>query len=103
VETSIMLHLRPDLVHMEHARDFKGLLAEVEADFELLRVIGSTYMGWQAQDLHTDGCSGDATGATTEIGRVYVEHITAKLAALLGEISAYPLDRIRHRENPANR
>ena len=97
VETSIMLHLAPELVRMEHAQDFTGLLAEVEASYETLRVIGSTYVGWQAQDLHPKGCSGDARKATAAIGKVYVEHIAQGLAKLLAEASRYPLSHIRNR------
>ena len=97
VETSIMLHLAPELVRMEHARDFTGLLAEVEATYDTLRVIGGTYVGWQAQDLHPQGCSGDARQATAAIGRVYVEHIAAGLARLLADASRFPLSHIRDR------
>ncbi len=97
VETSIMLHLAGDRVHMEHAQDFRDLLATVEDEYSTLRIIGSTYVGWQAQDLHPLGCSGDARLATAAIGKVYVDHITAGLAKLLAEVSAYPLSRIRDR------
>lgn len=97
VETSMMLYLRPDLVHMDEALNFEGLLAEVERDFEKLRVIGSTYMGWQAQDLHPCGCSGDATKADPAIGKIYVDHHTAGLAALLRDVSNYPLTNIKNR------
>lgn len=97
VETSIMLYLRPDLVHMEHAANFEGLLAEVERDYDKLRIIGSTYVGWQAQDLHLDGCSGDASGADAAIGKIYVDHATAGLATLLREVANYPLENIRDR------
>lgn len=48
VETSIMLYLRPDLVKMDKARDFEIILPEVESLYEFLRVLGSTYLGWQA-------------------------------------------------------
>ena len=98
VETSIMLYLRPNLVHMEHADNFHGLLPQVEEEFTHLRVIGSTYMGWQAQDLHPDACSGNASEADAEIGEIYVTHITEGLAELVKEISRYPLSRIRDRE-----
>lgn len=97
VETSIMLYLRPDLVHMDHAADFSGLLAEIERDFDRLRIIGSTYVGWQAQDLHLDGCSGDASKADAAIGKTYVDHITEGLAALLRDVANYPLENIRDR------
>ena len=97
VETSIMLYLRPELVHMDHAENFEGLLAEVERDYEKLRIIGSTYVGWQAQDLHLGGCSGDASKADPEIGKIYVEHATDGLATLLRDVANYPLSNIRDR------
>lgn len=97
VETSMMLYLRPDLVHMSKARNFSGLLQQMEASYKYLRVIGSTYMGWVSQDLHPDGCSGDASKATVEIGELYVKHTTSCLAQMLQEVSAYPLANIRDR------
>ncbi len=92
-----MLHLRPDLVKMDRAEDFRGLLAEMETEYERLRVIGSTYMGWVSTDLHSRGCSGDASSASPELGRLYVDHYTRGLAELLQEVSAYPLANIRNR------
>tara|TARA_B100000945_G_scaffold98722_1_gene77335 strand:- start:672 stop:1487 length:816 start_codon:yes stop_codon:yes gene_type:complete len=97
VETSIMLSLKPELVRMDKAQNFEGLLADVELEYEELRIIGSTYVGWQAQDLHPIGCSGDATKASSTIGEVYVQHITKGLSRLLKEVSTYPLERIRNR------
>lgn len=97
VETSIMLYLRPELVHMEHAKNFQGLLPKVEEEFEYLRVIGSTYMGWQAQDIHPDGCSGDATKGDPALGEIYVSHMSRGLANLLEEVSRFPLNLIRDR------
>ena len=97
VETSIMLYLRPELVRMEHAKNFEGLLGQVEEQFDHLRVIGSTYMGWQAQDLHLEGCSGDATKADPAIGELYVSHMSHGLADLLKEVSQFPLNLIRDR------
>lgn len=99
VETSIMLHLRPDLVKMEKAQNFDGLLAEMEQDYQRLRVIGSTYMGWVSNDLHPAGCSGDATGATAELGKKYVDHYSKGFAELLTDMSNYPLSNIRDRSD----
>ena len=97
VETSIMLYLRPDLVKMEHAKNHHGLLAHVEESYKHLRIIGSTYVGWQAQDLNEGGCSGDASKAERWIGELYVEHITTGLSELLVEIASYPLSAIKNR------
>lgn len=99
VETSMMLHLRPDLVKMEHAKNFEGLLSEVENKFEHLRVLGSTYMGWIANDLHPAGCSGDATLADAELGKLYCDHYIQGLAKLINEVSSYPLSYIRDRSD----
>ena len=99
VETSIMLHLAPHLVHMDKAKNYRGLLASVEERFKWLRVIGSTYMGWQAQDLHEFGCSGDATGASAEIGKLYCDHYIHALSEMLQEVSEYPLEWIRNRDS----
>ncbi|WP_017443796.1 creatininase family protein [Gayadomonas joobiniege] len=99
VETSIMLHLAPELVKMEHAQNFEGLLKDVENNFEHLRIIGSTYVGWQAQDLHPCGCSGDATLATSELGKLYTDHYTEGLKNLLVDVAKYPLDWIRNRSD----
>ncbi len=99
VETSIVLHLRPDLVKMDKAENFRGLLADVETEFKRLRVLGSTYMGWLSNDLHPLGCSGDATKATPELGELYVKHYSQGLAELLQEVSAYPLEYLRDRDD----
>lgn len=98
VETSIMLHLVPELVKMNKAKNYRGLLAQVEERFKWLRVIGSTYMGWQAQDLHKHGCSGDASLASAEIGKLYCDHYINALSEMLVEVSEYPIDWVRNRD-----
>ncbi len=99
VETSMMLHLRPDLVKMDKARNFKGLLADVESEYRQLRVLGSTYMGWLSNDLHPAGCSGNAAAATAELGALYCNHYMRGLATLIEEVAAYPLSRLRDRSD----
>ncbi len=91
VETSIMRHLRPDLVKMDKAADFVSVLPETEAANERLRYVGGVGIGWQAQDLHPLGVAGDASKATPEIGKAVVEHVTAGLARLIEEVSRHPL------------
>lgn len=91
VETSIMCHLRPDLVKMDKAANFVSVLPETEAANERLRYVGGVGIGWQAQDLHPLGVAGDASKATPEIGKAVVEHVTAGLARLITEVSLHPL------------
>jgi creatinine amidohydrolase len=93
-ETSVMLHLHPDLVEMEQAENFIPLSVEIERESEMLSPEGGARFGWQAQDLHPKGACGDATRATAELGRMAVEQTAARLVRLVEEISRYPLSRI---------
>ncbi|MDW6020535.1 creatininase family protein [Mesorhizobium sp. BAC0120] len=76
VETSLMLHFRPDLVDMTKARNFVSAVARAEKDFELLRHTGTHAFAWIASDLNPQGVVGDASIATAEKGR-----LTARLQA----------------------
>jgi creatinine amidohydrolase len=93
-ETSIMLHLHPELVEMHRAENFVPLSVEIERECEILGCGGSVSFGWQAQDLHPKGACGDATKATAELGAVTVERAAERLVMLINEISRYPLSRI---------
>ncbi len=68
VETSMMLHLVPDLVRMPHAIDFRSAWLEREATASVLSPEGSVGFGWEAQDLHPAGALGNARAATAELG-----------------------------------
>ena len=93
-ETSVMLHLHPELVAMDRAENFVPLSVEIERESEILGSGSSVSFGWQAQDLHPKGACGDATKATAELGAVTVERAARRLVALIDEISRYPLSRI---------
>jgi creatinine amidohydrolase len=90
VETSIMLHLHPELVDMRRARNFLSRAIAVEAGNAVLRVEGSTGIGWQTQDLNPAGACGDATRATTALGKEVVERAAKGLAALVADVDHYP-------------
>ena len=47
VETSIMLHVRPDLVDMDEAKTFESLGQRMESDFRFLTPEGAIGFGWQ--------------------------------------------------------
>ena len=64
IETSLMLHFRPDLVAMEHAQNFVPATVEMAATFDILRPTGFSAFGWIAQDLHAAGAAGDASKAS---------------------------------------
>jgi creatinine amidohydrolase len=91
IETSLVLALRPDLVRLDRARDFRPTSLALERDFPRLAALGPAGRGWQAQDLHPAGVCGDATKATAEIGRACLEHVAKALAELLLEVVRLPL------------
>lgn len=97
VETSVMLHLRPDLVRMDRAEDFVPAMVEIEGECERLQYLGDVGIAWQAQDIHPAGVAGNAAAATPEIGRAIVDHVTGAFATLVAETSRFPLSRIRRR------
>jgi creatinine amidohydrolase len=93
-ETSVMLHLHPDLVEMNRAENFVPLSVEIERESTMLAPQGAASFGWQTQDLNPKGACGDATMATAELGKLTVERAAARLVALIDDISRYPLSRI---------
>jgi creatinine amidohydrolase len=95
VETSIMLHLRPDAVRRDAVAAFDSLSAELEHDFRRLTPFGRIGFGWQVQDLNRHGACGDATLATEEAGRTLIAQAGEALAELLDEIARLPLSVLR--------
>ena len=96
-ETSVMLHLHPELVEMDRAENFVPLTVEIEREQEMLGPDGAARFGWQAQDLHPKGACGDATRATAGLGRITVDRAAARLLVLIEQIGRYPLSRIATR------
>lgn len=94
VETSIMLHLHPDLVKMSEAGSFPSHAAIIERDNHILRAEGAVGFGWQTQDLNPQGVCGDAAKADAGIGAVVVGRAAQALATLVGEVARFPLDRL---------
>ncbi|MEF2071972.1 creatininase family protein [Consotaella aegiceratis] len=87
VETSLMLHFRPDLVDMAKAENFRSTAADDEAAFEFLRPTGTHARAWIASDLNPQGAVGDASKATAEKGRLIAEHEAAGFLRLLTDVS----------------
>jgi creatinine amidohydrolase len=94
IETSLMLHFRPDLVDMSKAKLFTSKAAEMEKDYKLLRPAGQHGFGWIAQDINPDGAVGDASIATAEKGRLTAEHQADAFIALLRDVARFPLSEL---------
>jgi creatinine amidohydrolase len=94
IETSLMLHFRPDLVDMTKAKLFTSKAAEMEKDYTHLRPAGQHGFGWIAQDINHDGAVGDASAATAEKGRLTAEHQADAFIALLRDVARFPLNEL---------
>jgi creatinine amidohydrolase len=95
VETSMMLHLRRDLVKMDKARNFVPLSATMEREYEILAPEGKVGFGWQTQDLNPHGACGNAAAADAERGAQLVDHYARRLIQLLREIDRFPLSTLK--------
>jgi creatinine amidohydrolase len=92
VETSIMLHLAPDLVRMERAETFASAQSRMIATMKHLRVHGPIQFGWMAQDLNPAGTVGDAAAATAEKGRASLDHAAKGFVELLEDVRRMEVD-----------
>ena len=86
VETSLMLHFRPDLVDMAKAENFVSNVARAEQELELLRQTGTHAFAWIASDLNAHGVVGNAAVATAEKGRLTAEYQADGFVRLLKDI-----------------
>jgi creatinine amidohydrolase len=94
IETSLMLHFRPDLVRMDQAKNFAPATIAIAKEFDHLRPTGVTAFGWIAQDLHADGAAGDASRASAAKGRATAEFQALEFIKLLRDVTRFSLDRL---------
>ena len=88
VETSLLLHLRPDLVRRDALADFPSLGARLAAHGGLLGAEKPVGFGWMTQDLNPQGACGNAAAASAERGRALLDHLASRLLQLLAEVEA---------------
>jgi creatinine amidohydrolase len=94
VETSIMLHLRPDLVRMKKAQTFASAQSRMIATMKQLRVHGPIQFGWMANDLNPAGTVGDAAAATAEKGRASLDHAAKGFVELLEDVARMKVEEL---------
>jgi creatinine amidohydrolase len=95
IETSLLLHLRPDLVRTAALADFKGLPHDLAARHKLLGAEKPVGIGWRAEDLHPAGAYGNAAKADGRRGAQHLSYLADRLAGLVGEVAATPLTILR--------
>jgi creatinine amidohydrolase len=91
VETSMILHLRPDLVRKKKLANFEPSSVEMARRYRRLGPTGATPFGWMTQDLHSSGAVGNAGAADAEKGRLIVERAGQAFAELLLETGRFDL------------
>jgi creatinine amidohydrolase len=95
IETSLMLHFRPDLVREDEAADFPTKSAVLEREFNWLRAGRPTGFGWMAQDLSDSGAMGDAAAATARKGEACADYGATAFIELLQDIDGFDLTRLK--------
>lgn len=92
IETSVMLHLAPHLVRMEHARDWHSSSQDRAARHAILGNGKSAKMGWAIEDYNASGAVGNAPSASADKGAQVVQAAAQALAQLLLELHALAPD-----------
>ena len=91
LETSLMLHFRPDLVHLDQLQDFRSIAARDEQQYKYLRPTGTHAYAWIASDLNPAGAVGNALNASAERGKVFADAEVTGMLELLAEVERFPL------------
>ncbi|OUZ11958.1 hypothetical protein BHE97_03535 [Aeromicrobium sp. PE09-221] len=85
-ETSLMLHLRPDLVHADRFAPGGEAAASAFERLDMLTLENGVSPAWVTSDVSSTGVIGDPTTATAEIGRSLHDLAASRLADALLEI-----------------
>lgn len=91
-ETSMMLHIAPELVNMEAAADLGPQVADAVADCSHIGFGAPgrpVKFGWLSTDLSPSGVVGDPTGASAEVGRTLFTERVDEIVAALPEIARF--------------
>lgn len=95
IETSMMLALAPELVHMDRAQNFPSSSQARAAQYPVLGNGKSAKLGWHIQDYNPHGAVGHASAATAEKGHALLKTAGEQLAKLLKEMVTLPLSTLR--------
>jgi len=95
VETSVMLALKPQVVRMDEAQNFKSTSEDRAAQFPILGNGKSAKLAWQMQDYNASGAAGNAAAATAEKGQALLTAAAQSLAQLFMEIDKLPADTLK--------
>jgi len=87
-ETSLLMHVRPDLVDSSL---FERAVPDALADLERIKFNGGAVaFGWVSNDFGPSGVIGDPTGSSAEIGKALFDQAVLDGVASLKEIATFP-------------
>jgi creatinine amidohydrolase len=90
-ETSLVMHFRPELVHLGRLQDFPSVAERDEQAYRYMRPTGPLSYAWIASDIHPLGAAGEASRATADKGRATATETVDRFIELLREVERYPL------------
>ena len=85
VETSLMLHIAPELVRREHLQNF-AYRDPARADNAVLGYEKPVGLGWLGEDLSAHGVVGNAANADAQRGERYLAFLGAQLVSVCEEL-----------------
>ena len=100
VETSMMLHLAPETVHMDRAQNFASSSELRAGKYHFIGNGRSAKLGWAIEDYNPVGAVGNSAAATAERGAAMVRSSAQGLVRLLGEIHDLPLSTVGNQPQP---
>jgi creatinine amidohydrolase len=89
METSMMLALAPDTVHMVLAQNFESTSRTRAAQYPVLGNGKSAKLGWHMQDYNPHGAAGNAAAASAVKGQALLDAVGVQLAKLLQELMRF--------------
>ena len=95
IETSLMLHLEPNLVRQDRMPKATLKPFVLESKDSLLGPFGPANFGWLNQDICDTGAWGDATIATAQKGQQILKHITRRVSELVEQIAQFDLSQLQ--------
>lgn len=94
IETSQLLHFRPDLVAIDKALNFVSAAVAMEREYAQLRATQPVGFGWMSEDLSIAGAIGDASKASAEKGSAVTTFTARAFVDLLRDVHRFPLEKL---------
>ena len=89
IETSMMLVIAPDKVHLSKAKDFSSKQKDYADQFKYLRAYGPHAFGWKMSDLNNEGVVGNAQNANAANGQMIIDHALNGLVELVDDMHKF--------------